>query len=133
MNSESFIGAVAMFAGNFVPAGWLPCDGRTLLIAQHPALFSIIGARYGGDGRTNYCLPNFTGVFPTGMPLNQEAAKVRRQASASAQMPGVVPFGQANLPAHTHTAAFTGHKVTIDKAPVTLKASTASGANTPAK
>ncbi len=71
-----------MFAGSFVPAGWLPRYGRTLLIAQHPALLSIIGARYGGDGKINYCLLNFTSLFPTGMPLNQEAATARRQRSA---------------------------------------------------
>src|SRR5690242_19918340 len=45
------IGEIGMFAGNFVPAGWLPCDGSLRSIAQDNALFAQIGTTYGGDGQ----------------------------------------------------------------------------------
>src|SRR5712664_3412650 len=52
------IGQVQLFAFSFVPAGWLPCDGRLMSIMQNQALFSLLGTTYGGDGRTNFALPN---------------------------------------------------------------------------
>lgn len=54
---EEGIGLVKLFAGPAVPAGWLPCDGRSLPVAEHPALFAALGATYGGDGRRTFALP----------------------------------------------------------------------------
>jgi len=59
---EEFIGAIKLFAGNFAPRSWALCDGATLDIASHTALFSILGTQYGGDGRTNFQLPNLAPV-----------------------------------------------------------------------
>ncbi len=56
--AEPFIGEISMFAGNFAPRGWAFCDGATLPISNNQALFSIIGTYYGGDGRTNFKLPD---------------------------------------------------------------------------
>lgn len=55
---ESFIGEIKLFAGRWTPVHWALCDGRTLPIQQNPALFSVIGNHYGGDGRVNFQLPN---------------------------------------------------------------------------
>ncbi len=55
---EGFLGEIRMFAGNFAPLGWAFCEGQILSIAQNTALFAIIGARYGGDGRVNFALPD---------------------------------------------------------------------------
>ena len=44
----------------------MPCDGRTLKIKDHMELFSIIGTMYGGDGNTNFALPNLNGRVPIG-------------------------------------------------------------------
>ena len=55
---DQFIGAIKLFAGNYAPRGWAACDGTTLDINSHQALFSILGTQYGGDGRTNFQLPN---------------------------------------------------------------------------
>ena len=51
-----FVGEIMLFAGNFSPAGWLPCDGRELPIGEHTALFSLLGTTYGGDGQNTFAL-----------------------------------------------------------------------------
>ncbi len=59
-----FIGEIIMFAGNFAPRGWALCDGQLLPVAQHTALFSLLGTNYGGDGRTTFGLPDLRGRAP---------------------------------------------------------------------
>ncbi|MBD0833499.1 phage tail protein [Aestuariibaculum sediminum] len=59
--SEPLIGQVVMFAGNFAPRGWALCNGQLLPISSNTALFSILGTTYGGDGRTNFALPDLRG------------------------------------------------------------------------
>ena len=56
--SEPFIGEVTIFAGSYSPRGFAFCEGQLLQISQYQALFSILGTRYGGDGRTTFALPN---------------------------------------------------------------------------
>ncbi|HEV2707623.1 MAG TPA: tail fiber protein, partial [Pyrinomonadaceae bacterium] len=62
--SEPFIGEIRMFAGNFAPRGWALCAGQILSIAQNTALFSILGTTYGGNGQTNFALPDLRGRSP---------------------------------------------------------------------
>lgn len=67
--TDFYIGQVCFFAFQRPPQGWLPCDGRLLPIMQYQALFSLLGTAYGGDGRTNFGLPDLRGrvpVTPTG-------------------------------------------------------------------
>lgn len=54
---EGMIGEIRLFSGNFAPEGWFLCNGQSLPINQYQALFSILGNRYGGDGKTNFQLP----------------------------------------------------------------------------
>ena len=63
-SQDPMIGEIRMFAGNFAPRGWALCDGQLLPIAQNSALFSILGTTYGGDGRTNFALPDLRGRAP---------------------------------------------------------------------
>ena len=63
---DEFLATIKIFAGNFAPRGWMFCDGRLLPINQYTALFSLIGNYYGGDGRTNFALPDLRGRFPIG-------------------------------------------------------------------
>lgn len=55
---EFYLGQIILFAGNFVPRGWMLCNGQLLPIAQNTALFSLLGTTYGGDGQTTFALPN---------------------------------------------------------------------------
>lgn len=64
--SDPFIGEIRLFTGNFAPTGWALCNGQLLPIAQNTALFSILGTTYGGDGRTNFALPNLQARMPLG-------------------------------------------------------------------
>ena len=58
---EPFIGQIQAFGFDFAPRGWAKCDGQLLPIAQNQALFSLIGTRYGGDGRSTFGLPDLRG------------------------------------------------------------------------
>lgn len=55
---EPLMATIMLFAPNWDPKGWMPCDGRLLSIAQYSALFSLLGTQYGGDGIQTFALPN---------------------------------------------------------------------------
>jgi microcystin-dependent protein len=66
-DANPFLSQIEVFAFNFAPTGWALCNGQLLPIAQNTALFSLLGTDFGGDGRTNFALPNFQGRVPVGM------------------------------------------------------------------
>lgn len=57
--ADPFIGEIRAVPYNFAPRGWADCDGQILSIAQNTALFSLLGTMYGGDGKSNFALPDF--------------------------------------------------------------------------
>lgn len=59
--ADPVIGEITLFAGNFAPRNWALCDGQFLPISTNTALFSLLGTTYGGDGRTNFALPDLRG------------------------------------------------------------------------
>ena len=61
-----FIGEIRSFAGSFAPSGWARCNGQLLPIGTHTTLFSMLGTRFGGDGVTNFALPDLRGRVPIG-------------------------------------------------------------------
>lgn len=96
---NAILGEIRIFGGNFAPYQWAFCQGQLLSIAQNTALFSILGTQYGGNGTTNFALPNLQGS----VPVNQGSG------------PGLTPrtvgeeFGAPsttltinNIPSHTH-------------------------------
>jgi microcystin-dependent protein len=97
--SMPFLGEIMMFAGNFAPKGWAFCQGQTMLITENTALFSILGTTYGGNGTTNFQLPDFRGRFPlsqgqgSGLP-SYALGEVGGSATAA--------ISSNNLPGHTH-------------------------------
>jgi microcystin-dependent protein len=62
--SNPFIAEIRMFAGNFAPRNWATCDAQLLPIAQNTALFSLLGTQYGGNGQTNFQLPDLRNRSP---------------------------------------------------------------------
>jgi len=62
--SDPFLGEIRIFPFNFAPRGWVMCNGQLLPISQYTALFSLLGTTYGGNGTSNFALPNFLGRFP---------------------------------------------------------------------
>lgn len=63
---EPFLGELRLFPYDFVPKGWLACNGQILPINQNAALASLLGQAYGGDGHTTFALPNLQGQVPLG-------------------------------------------------------------------
>jgi microcystin-dependent protein len=59
--STPFVAEIRMFAGNFAPRNWAFCNGQLLPIAQNTALFSLVGTYYGGNGTSNFALPDLRG------------------------------------------------------------------------
>jgi microcystin-dependent protein len=62
--SDPYIGEIKVISFNFPPKGWAFCNGQLLAINQNQALFSILGTMYGGNGQTNFALPNLQGRIP---------------------------------------------------------------------
>lgn len=61
---EPFLGQIQLFPYNYAPQGWLYCAGQLLPISQNEALFSLLGAQFGGDGQTSFGLPDLRGKEP---------------------------------------------------------------------
>jgi microcystin-dependent protein len=64
--AEPFLSEIRIFSFNFAPKGWALCNGQLLPINQNQALFSLLGTTYGGNGQTNFALPNLQGKAPSG-------------------------------------------------------------------
>jgi microcystin-dependent protein len=62
--SQSYVGEIRMFAGNFAPNGWALCWGQLVPIAENEALYALIGTTYGGDGTSTFALPNLQSRIP---------------------------------------------------------------------
>jgi hypothetical protein len=61
-----YLGQIALLAFDFAPPGWAPCNGQLLPISQNVALFELIHATYGGNGHSNFALPNLPPRGPSG-------------------------------------------------------------------
>ena len=99
--SEPFVAEIRIFAGNFAPNGWALCDGQLLPINQNQALFSILGTTYGGDGRSNFALPNLQGSAPLQAGQGPGLSNyIQGESGGSA----TVTLLQSEIPSHTHDA-----------------------------
>lgn len=96
---EPFIGEIQMFAFSFAPRNWAFCSGQLLPINQNQALFSLLGTQYGGDGRTNFALPDFRGRsmvhFGQGPGLSTINIGERSGTTTNTLL-------ISNMPSHTH-------------------------------
>ena len=96
-----YIGEICLFAGPRVPPpGWAVCDGSLLSIAGNEELFSLIGNTYGGDGVTNFALPNLSGRVP--IHIGQGNGLSLRSLGESGGQ-DTVTLTEENLPAHSHS------------------------------
>ncbi|MFF2094103.1 phage tail protein [Paenibacillus sp. NPDC058174] len=62
--ADQFLGEIRIFCGNYPPQGWAFCNGGLLPISQNTALFSLLGTNYGGNGQSNFALPDLQGKAP---------------------------------------------------------------------
>ena len=100
-----FIGEIRMFGGTFAPNGYAFCNGQLLPIAQYTALFSLLGTFYGGDGSTNFAVPDLRGRFPLhagqGPGLSD---RIQGERSGSPE----VSLSASQIPSHTHVLQASG-------------------------
>ena len=97
--AQPYIGEVRMFAGTFAPVGWMFCNGQQISIAENEALFQLIGTTYGGDGETNFALPNLQSRIPLHMGNGPDG--VTRQIGEAAGVETVTLTTQ-QIPVHSH-------------------------------
>lgn len=62
--ADPFVAEIRIFPFNFAPKGWAFCDGQLLPLSQNTALFSLLGTTYGGNGKSNFALPDLQGRAP---------------------------------------------------------------------
>jgi len=62
--ADPFVAEIRIFPFNFAPRGWAWCDGQLMPLSQNTALFSLLGTTYGGDGKSNFALPDLQGAAP---------------------------------------------------------------------
>lgn len=97
--SDPFVAEIRIFPFNFAPSGWAFCDGQLMPIAQNTALFSLLGATYGGDGKTSFALPDLQGNAP--MFWGQGTGLSPHDQGESGGSPSVTLMA-AEMPAHSH-------------------------------
>jgi microcystin-dependent protein len=97
--ADPFIGEIRMFCGNFAPNGWALCNGQLLSISQYQALFSILGTTFGGNGTTNFALPNLQGRVPIHWGQGQGLSPYNIGQTGGAETVGL---SVAQMPAHNH-------------------------------
>jgi microcystin-dependent protein len=97
--SDPYIGEIRIFAGNFAPNGWAMCNGQLIPISQNTALFSLLGTSYGGNGLSNFALPNLIRQVPLhqGQGPGLTYYVVGQSAGVAAHQ-----LTDAEMPAHTH-------------------------------
>ena len=98
--SNPFVGEIRAFGFTFAPAGWAFCNGQILPISQNTALFSLLGTFYGGNGTSNFALPNLQGSLAVDMGSGPGLTPrdLGETGGASA-----VTLTVAEIPAHTHS------------------------------
>ena len=93
---DPYLGEIRRVAFTFAPRGWMQCNGQILGIAQNQALFSLLGTTYGGNGVTNFAIPDLRARGPVhpgaGITLGQVGG-----AEAVTLTPNQMPM-------HTHQA-----------------------------
>jgi microcystin-dependent protein len=97
--ANPFVAEIRIFAGNFAPTGWALCDGQLMPISQNTALFSLLGTTYGGDGKSNFALPNLRGMSPL---QAGQGPGLSMWSLGETQGSDTVTLLNSEIPAHSH-------------------------------
>jgi|SRR6185437_11193528 len=97
--SNPFVAEVRIFPFNFAPRGWAFCAGQLMPISQNTALFSLLGTTYGGNGTSNFALPNLQGMTP--MQAGQGPGLSLRDLGETGGEESVTLL-QSEMPSHSH-------------------------------
>ena len=97
---DPFVAEVRIFPFNFAPKGWAFCNGQILPLSQNTALFSLLGTTYGGDGKSNFALPNMQGNAPM-HPGQGPGLSLHDLGEMSGSQ--TVTLLDSEIPSHNHT------------------------------
>jgi microcystin-dependent protein len=98
--ADPFVAEIRIFPFNFAPRGWAWCDGQLLPLSQNTALFSLLGTTYGGNGKSNFALPDLQGRAPM-HPGQGPGLSLHDLGEAGGSE--TVTLLESEIPAHTHT------------------------------
>jgi microcystin-dependent protein len=125
---DPFVAEIRIFPFNFAPKGWAFCDGQILPLSQNTALFSLLGTTYGGDGKSNFALPNMQGNAP--MHPGQGPGLSLHDLGETGGSPTVTLL-ESEIPSHTHQLRGDGQDQADTSAPnPTTVFAKSQGANT---
>ena len=96
---DPFVAEIRIFPFNFAPKGWAFCDGQILPLSQNTALFSLLGTTYGGDGKSNFALPNMQGNAPM-HPGQGPGLSLHDLGETGGS--GTVSLLESEIPSHSH-------------------------------
>lgn len=114
--ADSFLSEIRLFAGTYAPEGWAFCWGQLMSVSDNPALYSLLGTTYGGDGRSTFGLPDLRGRAAMGYGYGQGLSPHTLGEKWGYEY---VTLQEAQLPHHTHGASM--------DVELTLKAQTGNG------
>ena len=123
--SEPFLGQITVFPYGFPPSGWADCAGQLLPIQQYTALFSLLGTQYGGNGTTNFALPNLQGTVPVGQGVQTGGSSYVMGETGGTE---TVAITTASMPNHGHSLNATTVLGTVNSPNGHLLASALKGA-----
>jgi microcystin-dependent protein len=98
--ADPFVAEIRIFPFNFAPKGWAFCNGQLLPLSQNTALFSLLGTTYGGDGKSNFALPDLQGRAPM-HPGQGPGLSLHDLGETGGS--GTVTLLESEIPAHSHT------------------------------
>jgi microcystin-dependent protein len=98
--ADPFVAEIRIFPFNFAPRGWAFCDGQLLPISQNTALFSLLGTTYGGNGRSNFALPDLQGRAPM-QPGQGPGLSLHDLGEIGGSQ--TVTLLQSEMPSHAHS------------------------------
>lgn len=98
--ADPFVAEIRIFPFNFAPKGWAWCDGQLLPLSQNTALFALLGTTYGGNGKSNFALPDLQGRAPM-HPGQGPGLSLHDLGETGGSE--TVTLLQSEIPAHTHT------------------------------
>jgi microcystin-dependent protein len=127
---EPYIGQLMAVSFDFAPRGWAMCNGQLLPINQHQALFSLLGTTYGGNGTTNFGLPDLRGRTLVGVGHGQGLPNIQQGEMAGSP---TVTLTSAQMPAHNHAVDMSKTEVNINATVTgTIKTGATASGNFPA-
>lgn len=122
---DQYLGTILLWAGNFTPRNFMPCDGRSLAVSQYTALFALLGTIYGGNGTTTFNLPDLRGRVPVNYGTGPNLSPYNLGDKGGAES---VQMSASQLAAHNHNNTLTINPSNVN-VPISIPSVSGSDAN----